>query len=130
MSQNDSTPTGWTKQFIISVHFFRFKMYPGSINCYKHKPSVRPYYGLKDIPHVNILGSEDPLEHTGILSFTIDDVHPHDISEILASDKIAVRSGHHCAQPLLTHLGVSSSARASFMFYNTVEEVDGHFSYI
>ena len=50
--------------------------------------------------------------------------HPHDVSEILASDGIDVRAGHHCAQPLLTYLGVNSSTRASFMFYNTLEEVD------
>ena len=95
-----------------------------NMEALENELTSRAFYGLKEIPHVNIIGSDNPLEHTGIISFTIDDVHPHDISEILASDKIAVRSGHHCAQPLLTHLGVSSSARASFMFYNTVEEVD------
>lgn len=68
------------------------------------------------IPHVNIIGSENADEHTGIVTFTIDNVHPHDISEILAADGIAVRAGHHCAQPLLTHLGLNSTARASFAF--------------
>lgn len=79
---------------------------------------------MKKIPHVNIIGSENADEHTGIVTFTIDDVHPHDISEILAADGIAVRAGHHCAQPLLTHLGLNSTARASFAFYNTEDEVD------
>ncbi len=78
----------------------------------------------KHIPHVNIIGSENADEHTGIVTFTIDNVHPHDISEILAADGIAVRAGHHCAQPLLTHLGLNSTARASFAFYNTEDEVD------
>lgn len=78
----------------------------------------------KKIPHVNIIGSENADEHTGIVTFTIDNVHPHDISEILAADGIAIRAGHHCAQPLLTHLGLNSTARASFAFYNTEDEVD------
>ena len=79
---------------------------------------------MKKIPHVNIIGSENADEHTGIVTFTIDNVHPHDISEILAADGIAVRAGYHCAQPLLTHLGLNSTARASFAFYNTEDEVD------
>lgn len=79
---------------------------------------------MKKIPHVNSIGSENADEHTGIVTFTIDNVHPHDISEILAADGIAVRAGHHCAQPLLTHLGLNSTARASFAFYNTEDEVD------
>lgn len=79
---------------------------------------------MKKIPHVNIIGSENAAEHTGIVTFTVDNVHPHDISEILAADGIAVRAGHHCAQPLLTHLGLNSTARASFAFYNTEDEVD------
>ena len=79
---------------------------------------------MKKIPHVNIIGSENADEHTGIVTFTIDNVHPHDISEILVADGIAVRAGHHCAQPLLTHLGLNSTARASFAFYNTEDEVD------
>lgn len=79
---------------------------------------------MKKIPHVNIIGSENADEHTGIVTFTVDNVHPHDISEILAADGIAVRAGHHCAQPLLTYLGLNSTARASFAFYNTEDEVD------
>lgn len=84
----------------------------------------RALEGLKGIPHVHVLGSDKAEEHTGILTFTIDDIHPHDVSEILIADGICVRAGHHCAQPLLTHLGISSATRASFMFYNTEEEAD------
>ena len=84
----------------------------------------RAMEGLSKIPHVHVMGSEDPANHTGIVSFTVEGVHPHDVSEILASDGIDVRAGHHCAQPLLTYLGVHSSTRASFMFYNTLDEVD------
>ena len=80
--------------------------------------------GLKAIPKVHVLGSELAEEHTGILTFTIEDVHPHDVSAVLESDGVAVRAGHHCAQPLLEYLGVRSATRASLMFYNTEEEVD------
>lgn len=84
----------------------------------------RAMEALAEIPHVTVLGSDDPANHTGIVAFLIDGVHPHDVSEILASDGIDVRAGHHCAQPLLTYLGVHNATRASFMFYNTEEEVD------
>ena len=67
---------------------------------------------------------EAPGNHTGIVNFLVDDVHPHDVAEILEADGINVRSGHHCAQPLLQHLGCRASTRASFMFYNTVDEAD------
>ena len=60
----------------------------------------------------------------GIITFTVDGVHPHDISEILASDGVAIRAGHHCAQPLLAYLKHPSTARASLAFYNTESEVD------
>ena len=80
--------------------------------------------GIREIPSVHVLGSEKPEEHCGILTFTVDGVHPHDVSEILASDGIAIRAGHHCAQPLLAYLGHPSTARASLAFYNTEEEVD------
>ena len=79
---------------------------------------------LAAVPHVHVLGSADPENHTGIVSFTIDGVHPHDVSEILAADGIAVRAGHHCAQPLIMHLGLPATTRASYMFYNTTEEAD------
>ena len=78
---------------------------------------------LKKIPHVHIIGSEDPTEHNGIVSFTIDGVHPHDIASILDSAHVDVRAGHHCAQPLLAHLGVMVTARASIFFYNSEEDV-------
>ena len=80
--------------------------------------------GIKDIPHVMVLGSDKPEEHHGIITFKIDGVHPHDISAIFADNNVAVRAGHHCAQPLHICLGIPSTTRASVMFYNTEEEVD------
>lgn len=79
--------------------------------------------GLKKIGDVNIIGSENSSQHCGILTFTVNGVHPHDISAILDADGIAIRAGHHCAQPLMKYLGTPSTARASFFFYNTEEEV-------
>ena len=84
----------------------------------------RAMEGMKKLPYVHVLGSDKPEEHTGIVTFTMDGVHPHDVSEILSADGVAVRAGHHCAQPLLAHLGYSSTVRASFAFYNTEAEVD------
>lgn len=80
--------------------------------------------GIRNIPCVHVLGSDDPEEHCGIVTFTVDGVHPHDISEILASDGVAVRAGHHCAQPLHAYLGRPSTARASLAFYNTEADID------
>ena len=82
------------------------------------------FRGMNAIPHVHVLGSQREDNHTGIVSFTVDQVHPHDISEVLSSGGMDIRAGHHCAQPLHDHLGIHSTARASLMFYNTKEEID------
>ena len=84
----------------------------------------RAMEGMQQIPHVHILGSDKPEDHHGIVTFTVDGVHPHDIGQILASDGVNIRAGHHCAQPLLAYLGHPSTARASIAFYNTEEEID------
>ena len=84
----------------------------------------RAMEGIRNIPCVHVLGSENPEEHCGIITFTVDGVHPHDISEILADDGVAIRAGHHCAQPLHAYLGRPSTARASLAFYNTEADVD------
>ena len=85
--------------------------------------TVLAFEGMKKIPGVRILGSADGTQHSGILTFTVDGVHPHDVASILDADHIAVRAGHHCAQPLMDYLGVSSTARASIAFYNTENEI-------
>ena len=73
-------------------------------------------------PFVHVIGHKDPEKHCGIVTFTIDGVHPHDIASILDSENVAIRAGHHCAQPLMQKLGVGSTARASCYFYNTEDE--------
>jgi cysteine desulfurase/selenocysteine lyase len=77
---------------------------------------------LKAIEGVRIIGTAR--EKTSVLSFVIDDIHPHDIGTILDQEGIAVRAGHHCAQPVMQRFGIPATARASFAFYNTKEEVD------
>lgn len=86
--------------------------------------TVYAYESLSAIDHVRILGSADPKKHAGIINFLVEGVHPHDVSAYLDSKNICVRAGHHCAQPLLQHLGISATTRASFFFYNTREEVE------
>ena len=78
---------------------------------------------MRRIPYVRVVGHPDPLRHCGIVTFTVDGVHPHDIATVLDEEHIAIRAGHHCAQPLGAHLGVPSTARASLYFYNTEDEV-------
>ena len=75
------------------------------------------------IPHVNLIGNKDPSKHCGIVTFTIDGVHPHDIASLLDTEKIAIRAGHHCAQPLGSYLNLPATARASLYLYNNEEEV-------
>ena len=78
---------------------------------------------MRRIPYVHVVGHPDPLQHSGIVTFTVDGVHPHDIATVLDEEHIAIRAGHHCAQPLGAHLGLPSTARASLYFYNTEDEV-------
>ncbi len=83
------------------------------------------YKKLSEVEGIRIIGSADPAEHHGILTFTLQDVHPHDIAYILDEQAhVAIRAGHHCAQPLLKYLGTTSTARASLAFYNTEAEID------
>ncbi len=77
---------------------------------------------LKGIEGVRIIGTAK--EKASVLSFVIDDIHPHDIGTILDQEGIAVRAGHHCAQPVMQRFNIPATARASFAFYNTKEEVD------
>ena len=79
--------------------------------------------GMKKIPHINLVGPKNADERAGIVTFTIDGVHPHDIASLLSDENIAIRAGHHCAQPLGQYLGIQSSARASVYFYNTEKEI-------
>lgn len=79
---------------------------------------------MKKIPFITIIGPKDLENRGAVISFVVEGVHPHDVSTILDTYGIAVRAGHHCAQPLMKHMGVQSTNRVSFYFYNTIEEID------
>jgi cysteine desulfurase/selenocysteine lyase len=84
-------------------------------------------YALENLTKVEgleILGDDDPKKRTGVVSFTLEGIHSHDIAAVLNSEGIAVRSGHHCAQLIHKKWEISASARASFYFYNTMEDID------
>jgi cysteine desulfurase/selenocysteine lyase len=79
---------------------------------------------LGDVPGVTIFGPSDPQARGGVVSFDLEDVHPHDVGQVLDVHGVAVRTGHHCAQPVMAALDVPATARASFYLYNTKAEVD------
>lgn len=79
---------------------------------------------MKEIPYVKIYGSTDLKNRGGVISFSIEGCHPHDVSSIVDTYGVAIRAGHHCAQPLMKFVGAPATSRASFYFYNTKEEVD------
>lgn len=95
-----------------------------NIVCKEQELTKYAFEGMQQTPGVQIIGSPNWEEHHGIISFAVQDVHPHDVASILDEDGVAIRAGHHCAQPLLAHLGIRSCARASFAFYNTKEDID------
>ena len=79
---------------------------------------------LAELPFVEIIGPDDPAKHHGVVSFNVKDIHPHDVAGILDTEDVAIRAGHHCAQPLLSWLGVDSCCRASFAFYNHAQDIE------
>ncbi|MDG6966737.1 MAG: cysteine desulfurase [Nitrososphaerota archaeon] len=79
---------------------------------------------LSAIPALTVYGPADPESRGGVISFNLADIHPHDMASILDAEGVAIRSGHHCAQPLMDHLGVPGTSRASFYIYNSYDDVD------
>ena len=80
---------------------------------------------LRELPFVELYGCDSTRGNkTGIITFNVKDVHPHDVSTILDSYGVAIRAGHHCAQPLMRYLGQNATCRASFYLYNTHEDID------
>lgn len=98
----------------------------GMDNVEQHEKSLVSYCidKLKCIPGVQLYGPWDVSQRGGLVSFTVDKIHAHDLASILDSEGVAIRSGHHCAMPLHQRLGVSATARASFYLYNNKEDVD------
>jgi cysteine desulfurase/selenocysteine lyase len=93
-----------------------------AIGEYEHELLGYATGKLLKIPGVRIIGTAR--KKAAVISFVIDGIHPHDIGTILDAEGIAIRTGHHCAQPVMQRFGVPATARASFAFYNTKDEVD------
>ncbi|MBU2228980.1 cysteine desulfurase [Patescibacteria group bacterium] len=98
----------------------------GMEEIWKHEQEIVNYAlnKVRAIDGVTVYGPKEKIERSGIVSFTIDGVHPHDIASILDESGVAIRAGHHCAQPLLRALGTEATARASFYLYNDQKDVD------
>lgn len=79
---------------------------------------------LKELSYIKIYGTKDINKRSGVISFNIDNIHPHDAASILDSYNIAIRAGNHCAQPLMRYMNINSTCRISFYLYNTKEDVD------
>jgi cysteine desulfurase/selenocysteine lyase len=93
-----------------------------NIALYEQELSAYAVQVLTEIPGVRFIGTAQ--EKVGVLSFVLDEIHPHDIGTILDREGIAIRTGHHCAQPVMDYFGIPATARASFALYNTKAEVD------
>jgi cysteine desulfurase/selenocysteine lyase len=89
---------------------------------YEHELLAYAVRTISGVPGVKLIGTAK--ERAGVLSFVLEGVHPHDVGTILDQEGIAIRTGHHCAQPIMQRFGIPATARASFAFYNTKEEVD------
>ena len=98
----------------------------GMDNIFQHEKELTEYALEKmlSLNYLNIQGPKNMDNRGGIISFTIDDIHPHDVATILDSYGIAVRAGHHCAQPLMRFLNVPATTRVSFYLYNTKDDID------
>ena len=94
------------------------------IRAQEKKLVSRAIEGMKQLPFIHLVGTGRAEEKEGLVSFTVEGVHPHDVAQILSHDGICIRTGHHCAEPLHRYLGINATCRASFYFYNTVDEVD------
>lgn len=95
-----------------------------NIEKYEHELVAYVLPKLTAIPHVHVLGSEKPEEKHGVISFVVDDVHPHDVATIMDSQGVCLRSGHHCAQPLGAYYKVPASSRISMYIYTRKEDLD------
>jgi len=79
---------------------------------------------LSEVPDIKIYGPRDLSKRGAVISFNLSGIHPHDLASILDEEGIAIRAGHHCAQPLMNRLGVAATARASFYIYNSESDID------
>jgi len=95
-----------------------------AIHSWELELTAKALVGLKSIEGVKVLGPQGVEQRGGVISFTIDQLHPHDVGQVLDQYGVAVRTGHHCAWPLIRKLGVTGTTRASFYLYNDMSDVD------
>jgi len=98
----------------------------GMQNVRAHELEITEYAlrRLSDVPGVTIFGPERAEDRGGVVSLELEGIHPHDVGQVLDSYGVAIRAGHHCAQPVMAALNVPATVRASFYVYNTRDEVD------
>jgi len=98
----------------------------GMRNVHDYEKEITGYAleRMKQVDGLVIYGPMDVALRVGVVSFNLGDIHPHDLASILDEEGVAIRSGHHCAQPLMEFLQVPATSRASFYIYNTMQEVD------
>jgi cysteine desulfurase/selenocysteine lyase len=92
--------------------------------AHEHEIATYAMEKMQDVENIHIFGPRDPAHRSGVISFAVGEVHPHDVAQILDEHNVAVRAGHHCTQPLMRELGVVATTRASFYVYNTKDDVD------
>jgi cysteine desulfurase/selenocysteine lyase len=95
-----------------------------AVRAHERKLTAYALERLDELPAVHVVGPADSGDRGGVISFSVDGLHPHDVAELLGRENVCVRAGHHCAQPLMRRLGVPATARASFGPYNTPADVD------
>jgi cysteine desulfurase/selenocysteine lyase len=95
-----------------------------AIAAHEHELTAYALQRLPEVPGIRIYGPPQARDRGGAISFTLDVAHPHDIAQVLDQEGVAVRAGHHCAQPLHRRFGIAASARASLHLYNTTEDID------
>lgn len=103
--------------YIENIGYENIKKIDDELTSYANKK-------LRELDYIELYMTPNTKNHSGVISFNIKGIHPHDVASILDSNGVCVRSGNHCAQPLMRYLGIDSTCRASFYFYNTKEDVD------
>jgi len=94
-----------------------------AIEAHEHELAAYALGRLAEVPGIRLYGPPAD-RRAGIVSFNLEDIHPHDVAQILDLQGVAIRAGHHCCQPLMTRLGVAATNRASFYLYTVPEEID------
>lgn len=113
----EAVALGVAAEYLQSIGLERISAYEHDLTSY----ALQQFRQLEGVQHY---GVQDLMQRAGVLSFNIEGIHAHDVASMLDTRKICVRAGHHCAQPLMRALGLASTARASFYFYNNTQEID------